>query len=113
LRLPVQVVIYDGTATGSEKEARQACLSELVTDLAKHAVHRLVIEQDDSVLDFDKRLLYQHVRGAGIAHTLQYGHMRAHEECLLAIPDAVAWCWAKGGRWRNKVAPVVVDVRQL
>jgi hypothetical protein len=64
-------------------------------------------------MDFDKRLLYQQVRAAGVADTLRYDHMRAHEECLLAIPDAVAWCWAKGGRWRTKIQPIVSEVRRV
>lgn len=113
LRLGVQVVIYDGVGAGSEKAARQACLTEPVADLAKNEAHRVVIERDDSVIEFDKRLLYQQVRAAGVVDTLRYDHMRAHEECLLAIPDAVAWCWAKGGRWRSRVEPVVVEVRQV
>ena len=38
---------------------------------------------------------------------LQYGHLRAAEESLLALPDAVAWCWAEGGVWRQAVEPLV------
>jgi hypothetical protein len=113
VRLGAQIMIYDAADAGSEKAARQACLIELVADLAKNAAHRVVIERDDSVMDFDKRLLYQQVRAAGVADTLRYDHMRAHEECLLAIPDAVAWCWAKGGRWRAKMRPIVSEVRQV
>ena len=26
------------------------------------------------------------------------------------IPDAVAWCWAKSGQWRNRIRPVVTGV---
>jgi hypothetical protein len=56
-------------------------------------------------------LLYNHVRKVGLAETLQYYHMRAREECLLAMPDGVAWGWARGGRWRAKVQRLVKDVR--
>jgi hypothetical protein len=113
LRLGAQVVIYDGSAARSEKAARRACLVELVADLGKDAAHRVVIERDDSVIDFDRRLLYEQVRVAGIVGTLRYDHLRAHEECLLAVPDAVAWCWAKGGRWRARIAPMVAEIRQV
>ncbi|MDT5036864.1 MAG: hypothetical protein QOE03_2049 [Micromonosporaceae bacterium] len=86
LGLGVQIIIYDAASADNEKTARRACLIELVADLAKNAAHRVVIERDDSVMDFDKRLLYREVRAAGVADTLRYDHMRAHEECLLAIP---------------------------
>jgi hypothetical protein len=32
---------------------------------------------------------------------------------LLAIPDAIAWCWAKGGDWRRRIESVVTDVREV
>jgi hypothetical protein len=111
--LGVQAVIYDGSAAANEKDARRACLAELVADLAKTSARRLVIERDDSVIEFDKRLLYQHVRAAGVADDFRYDHMRAHEECLLAIPDAIAWCWARGGQWRLKVKSIVTEVRPV
>ncbi|SBT63129.1 hypothetical protein GA0070622_0072 [Micromonospora sediminicola] len=44
---------------------------------------------------------------------LRYDQLRAHEECLLAIPDALAWCWAKGGRWRNSIRRMVSESRQV
>jgi hypothetical protein len=28
-----------------------------------------------------------------------------HLDPLLWIPDAIAWSWAKGGEWRQLVAP--------
>jgi len=26
---------------------------------------------------------------------------------MLAIPDVIAWCWARGGDWRHRIAPIV------
>ena len=40
-------------------------------------------------------------------------HRRAFEECLLALPDAVVWCWAKGKQWRRLVEPLVTEVIRL
>jgi hypothetical protein len=34
-------------------------------------------------------------------------HRRATTEGLLAIPDAFAWCWAKGSHWRTHIRSVV------
>jgi hypothetical protein len=64
-------------------------------------------------MEADRRWLYQRVREAGCTETLRYRHLRAHEEPLLAIPDAVAWCWAKGGEWRSRVEPLVEHVREV
>ena len=56
----------------------------------------LVIEQDDSLLDWDRRQLYALARETRLP-LLRYEHRRASAEQLLAIPDAIAWCWVKGG----------------
>jgi hypothetical protein len=61
----------------------------------------LVLEQDDTLIASDRKLLYEAARKASCAETLRYVHRRAAAEQLLALPDAVAWCWAKGGDWRT------------
>ena len=38
---------------------------------------------------------------------LEYEHLRAREEPLLWVPDAVAWCYGAGGDWRRRVSPLV------
>src|SRR6184192_915020 len=43
--------------------------------------------------------------------TLEYRHHRAHEEPLLAIPDALPWCWQRGGPWKARAKDFVADVK--
>ena len=105
----VQVLIYDATRHRSAKTARPACLTRLVADLAKSGASRLV----ESVVLADQRVLYRQVHAEGIAEALRYDHLRAHQEILLALPDAVAWSWAKGGRWRAAVRQLVAEVREV
>jgi len=50
-------------------------------------------------------------RQGGAATALE--HRRASAEQLLAILDAIAWCWAKGGHWRRRIQPAVTTVRQV
>jgi hypothetical protein len=38
---------------------------------------------------------------------------RAEHELLLAVPDAIAWCWTKGGHWRDRVQPLATEVRSI
>jgi hypothetical protein len=94
------------------KRARDACLI-LVEDLASVRAERLVLEREDAALKGDNALLYVQVRKAGIADAPRYDHMRAYEESLLALPDAIVWCWAKGGLWRRRVRPLVETVRRV
>lgn len=105
-----RVEIYDASACHA-RLARTRCLEALTEALAARGRVRLVIERDDSVLTHDKRVLFDHVRKTGA--DMEYQFLRAHEECLLAIPDAVAWCWAKGGAWKQSVRPMVERVHRL
>lgn len=113
IRLRAQAVIYRADSYRSQKAAREACLAELIASLSKINARRLILERDDSTFRADQQQLYREVRETGIADTLRYDHMRAHEECLLAMPDAIAWCWARGGRWRSEAQRVVTEIRQV
>ena len=41
---------------------------------------------------------------------LAYEHLKPHEEPVLWIPDAVAWCHGSGGEWCRRVMPLVDEV---
>jgi hypothetical protein len=106
--------VYDAGRYGKDhRSARQACIEHLVDDCAGLHAQLLVLERDDSLMETDRRWLYERVRKAGCEQTLRYQHQRAHEEPLLAIPDAVAWCWAKGGEWKRRVQPLIENVREV
>jgi hypothetical protein len=110
----VEAIIYQAdTAHRRELEAREACLRALVADAAAADTALLVLEQDDSLLRWDNQRLIEITRELGCRHTLHYPHRRAATEQLLAIPDAIAWCWAKGGDWRRRIEPIVTNVRLL
>uniref|UniRef100_UPI003F490E8E hypothetical protein n=1 Tax=Amycolatopsis sp. CA-290885 TaxID=3239925 RepID=UPI003F490E8E len=106
--LAPEITVYD--ASSARRRQRERCLNQLVTDLAAVQTRLLVLERDDSIEALDKKLLYQRVRELGCAETLEYRHHRAHEEPLLMIPDAIAWCWHRGGHWKERVKPLVSDV---
>ncbi|MEV5820471.1 hypothetical protein AB0L22_14985 [Micromonospora haikouensis] len=111
--LSAQAVMFDAKRHTNARTAREACLVELVEHSAKINAARLILERDDSTFLADQRLLFEQVRRAGIAGTFRYEQMRAHEECLLAVPDALAWCWAKGGRWRSSIRHMISELRQV
>ncbi len=104
--------IYTSSGRRREIDARAACLQAVVTDAA-HGAHMLVLEQDDSLLWWDRQRLFALTRQTGCADTLRYEHHRGAAEELLWIPDAIAWCWSRGGTWRQLVHPLVDDVRPV
>jgi hypothetical protein len=109
----VRAVVYAaGRRYDEELGARAACLQALVIDQATEPT-LLVVEQDDSLLRWDRQRLIELRREADCRETLTYRHQRAASEALLALPDAVAWCWAKGGDWRRRISPAVTVVRQI
>jgi hypothetical protein len=106
--------IYDaGRRYRSERERHAACLQALIVDAAHRGDAMLVLEQDDTLLSWDNQRLIEFTREVGCRDTLRYEHRRAANELLLAVPDAVAWCWAKGGDWRRRSEHVVSDVREV
>jgi hypothetical protein len=95
LAAPLEVRLYDCGAERHQLAAREACLARMVEDLAASGAERLVIEREDSTLAHDERTLHAATGKLGVRGQLRYDHLRAAEEALLALPDAVAWCWAR------------------
>lgn len=114
VQMNISATIYDaGRVYRTQREARAACLRSLVTDAASTGAAMLILEQDDSLLSWDKQHLIEYTREAGCRDTLRYEHRHAAQEGLLAIPDAIAWCWAKGGDWRRRISPIITEVRKV
>jgi hypothetical protein len=90
--------IYDASGYARFQQARDAAMTCLVDDAAKAGTAMLVIECDDQAVSSDRAIIRARAERAGCLDTFRYAHKRAHEECLLAIPDAMAW--AKGGKGR-------------
>lgn len=109
-RLDVEISIYTaGTRYRTEREGRAACLEQLVKDAAGLDEAQLVLDLDESLRQWDNQQLIELVRRAGVRGRMTYRHSKAAQEPLLSIPDAVAWCWAKGGTWRERIQPVVTN----
>jgi hypothetical protein len=110
----VQATIYDaGRGYRTERDARAACLQAVVDDATASGHTLLVLEQDDTLVQFGRRTLYIAARASGCDGWLRYEHRRAASEQLLTIPDAIAWCWANGGDWRRRIEAAMVRVRNV
>lgn len=104
-RLPITIRLYHASLDRGELEARRSCLTRLAVDLRSLDATLLVVERDDSLVEHDRRWLFESIRRAG--DEMDYLHLRAHEESLLWIADALAWCWPAGGMWRDRVRTLV------
>lgn len=111
--LPAGVVLYDASDYRDHRIAREVCLQALITDAAKMTAERVVLELDDSRRNADVRTLNREMRLAGVAGRMRYDHLRAHEDGLLSLPDAIAWSWARGGEWKAMIRPMVRETRRV
>jgi len=75
----VEVVIYDaGRRHPTQRQVREECLRAVVTDAAAEAWEtRLVLEQDDSLVQWDAQRLIELARATGCRDRLRYDHLRA------------------------------------
>lgn len=109
-----QVTIYQASVGyRTNIERRGACLERLVEDIATAGCARLMLESEQGEEERDRRLLYRETGRRGCRDSLAYDHATAAAEPLLAIPDAIAWAWARGGDARRRAEPLVADVVRL
>lgn len=66
-----------------------------------------------ATLRWDKQRLIEFTRAEDCRSTVRYEHRKGSAESLLAVPDAIAWCWAKGREWKTLVQPVVIGEREV
>jgi hypothetical protein len=103
--LGVLTTIYRAAGPRSRTQIarRRACLARLVADVHP-GCDRVVMESDETQDARDRRDLLEITRVVGCRGDLGYEHRRAAQEPLLALPDVVAWSWARGGEWRRREA---------
>jgi hypothetical protein len=106
----VTAVIYDASSHGDGKAGRDAAVTEMALRAARIPARRITLERDDSAVEQDMAIIRTQLTVAGVEDVVGVDHLRAREEPLLAIPDAIAWCWAKGGEWRKLADPLIADV---
>lgn len=109
LDLPVLFRVYR-SADRDEGRARASCLRGLADQLAVLGVERLVIESDDSRVRSDVATLTSATRELRARSSFTFHHLPAHVEPLLWASDAAAWCWSRGGGWRQRIEPLIADV---
>lgn len=105
--LPIMAVVYDAKPAKPVQDARRRCLEALVADAVAELPTDLVIELDQPLLKFDRKTLFSAVKRESATERLTYRHLQPHEDAGLWSADAIGWAWHRGGRWRQKIAPLV------
>lgn len=112
--LPLSATVYSaGRRYRTDLQRRRACLEQLVRDLADQGQVQFTLELDETLLSTDRQQLIEVTRDTGCADQLHYRHERAATEPLLALPDAIAWCYAKGGHWRARISSVIAGTTDV
>jgi hypothetical protein len=111
--LNIKATLFVAPAGVTQSIARSACLTEFAGRLPLGKPSRVVIEQDDSMVEFDKRVMGAALRSRLFRSPVSYEHMRAVDEPLLWIPDAIVWSFIRGGEFRRRAAELITDVVEV
>ena len=108
--LSLELKVLVASVKGSTDNRARSRAIELLAQLAlKHKVSRLVIELDLSALESDLKTLAK-VSYLSLKETpMPWDHMERHQEPLLWVADAVAWCLNPGGEWERMVRPMILE----
>lgn len=102
-------VLDAGRGPEPEHQRRDRALRTVVERAAREPVASLVLDLDQTLLARDARTL-SHALRLSRATSVGYSHRTLAAEPLLAIPDVIAWSWARGGDWRQRISILVSDV---
>jgi hypothetical protein len=73
---------------------------------------RIMILENSNSMRRDNRTLNEVSRNASFQFP-HYRHMNSRHEPLLWLPDIIAWCYGRGGTWRDAVEPLVAEVIEI
>lgn len=89
-------------------DAREACIRKLAKETQTLNCHSLVFERDESVITKDEAWLKSELRLLTLVEPVGFQHFSRHEEPILWVADAIAWCDSRGGDWAKKVQSMIV-----
>ena len=110
--LPIEVTVYRVVGKHGLRDSRELCIRALARDAVTAQPRRIVLERDDSLQIHDERWLYEEL-GPGNRRDTEFQHLNRHDDPMLWVPDAIAWCIQKGRPWVDEVADLVVRSVEL
>ena len=104
------VVFSMSTSSHTNVECRMRCLEAVVDYFAHSDVAVLTLDRSNT-MGRDAKVLANFKTSQD--RFVTYRHIPSHQEPLLWLPDIVAWSYARGGRWRESVQPIIREVINL
>lgn len=86
-----------------QRTSRLCALKSLLDSELALRCQRIVLELDETVRLQDHEFLKRQTS------INEWDHRQRHEEPLLWVADAVAWCVNRGGEWERMVRPMIVQ----
>ena len=102
LSLDFRLIVFK-TNRSPPSEARNSLIQVVCENTKKFAITDLVFELDQLSLESDITQLNK------LRPEVQWDHRQRHQEPLLWVADAVAWCVNRGGEWERLVRPMIVE----
>jgi hypothetical protein len=102
-----QVVVFRHVLT-TKLGGRNQTLKRLVSYSLGARVSQLVFELDETSRISDDQMLANCIPLVSGRRLINWEHRLRHQEPLLWVADAVAWCVNRGGEWERLVRPMIL-----
>ncbi len=99
------LVIEHCDPSATQFEARMACLDTLCKQSKIQSASQMTL--DFSTTEVQDCRIFEAHRSRLSSHFPIYRHSPSRHEPLLWVPDAVGWCWGRGGYWKKLIEPCV------
>jgi hypothetical protein len=86
-----------------QRTSRLCALKTLINSPLAASCKRIVLELDETVRLQDHEFLKRQTS------INEWDHRERHQEPLLWVADAVAWCVNRGGEWERMVRPMILE----
>jgi hypothetical protein len=110
--LRIQAHVFRTTTKG-DAAGREACIEALVGRALAIGIDRLVFEKDESIEDWDRKILFRELERRGARSQIIYEHEIARNEPLLWIPDGIAWCYSRGRDWKRRIEGLIISETEV
>lgn len=104
-------LISVSSSTVKQPESRFLALKSMA-EVKSLKDSRIMVLENSNSMRRDNRALNELSRSAHFQFP-HYRHMNSRHEPLLWLPDIIAWCYGRGGTWRDAVEPLVTEVIEL
>lgn len=94
-------------------DAREDCVRALVNLAASIGCNSLVFDRDESVISKDELWLKSELRKVKNSEPIGFQHLSRHEEPILWVADALAWCDSRGGDWRKRIHSFIFSETEI